>query len=78
MENNMETQDLIKNIIDNIVSDDNVKAKSDFETIMTQKMADALDAKKVEIAQSIYSQEEEPIDEPEETDTSDSRDEISS
>lgn len=50
----MENQD-ISDMIDKIYNGDNVGAKTDFEAIISQKMNDALEQKKVEIAQSLYS-----------------------
>ena len=40
-------------LIDNIQQGDNVSAKKDFDTLMSQKLTAALDAKKIEIASSL-------------------------
>lgn len=40
-------------LIDNIQHGDNVTAKKDFDTLMSQKLTAALDAKKIEIASSL-------------------------
>tara|TARA_R100000541_G_scaffold30787_2_gene39705 strand:+ start:1745 stop:1909 length:165 start_codon:yes stop_codon:yes gene_type:complete len=45
----METLELI----DNIQQGDNVNAKSAFDTVMSQKLSAALDAKKIEIASTL-------------------------
>jgi len=53
----MDNQELINNIIDKIISGDNAEAKQSIESILSQKMNDAIDVKKQEVAQSIYSQQ---------------------
>jgi len=40
----------INNLIQNLNDGDNVKANKEFNTLMADKMAAALDAKKIEIA----------------------------
>ena len=40
-------------LIDNVKNGDNVAAKKGFETIMSQKLTAALDAKKIEMASQI-------------------------
>jgi len=40
-------------LIDNVKSGNNVAAKKGFETIMSQKLTAALDAKKIEIASKL-------------------------
>ena len=40
-------------LIDNVKQGDNVAAKKGFETIMSQKLTAALDAKKIEIASQL-------------------------
>jgi len=40
-------------LIDNIQQGDNVNAKKGFDTLMSQKLTAALDAKKIEIASSL-------------------------
>lgn len=49
-------------MIDDIIDGNNTDAKTGFESAISNKLTDALDAKKVELAQSLYNQEEE--DEP--------------
>ena len=59
----MSTNELIKNI----VTGDNTNAKKGFETVMGQKLNDALDARKIELASSTGKTEvEEPAVETEE------------
>ena len=54
-------------LINNIVSGDNTKAKKGFDTVMGQKLNDALDSRKIEIASSTGKTEvEEPAVENEE------------
>ena len=43
----------IENLIDNIKKGENVKAGKDFEALMTAKITDALDAKKIELASTL-------------------------
>jgi hypothetical protein len=40
-------------LIDNIQQGDNINAKKGFDTLMSQKLSAALDAKKVEIASTL-------------------------
>ena len=40
-------------LIDNTQHGDNVTAKKDFDTLMSQKLTAALDAKKIEIASTL-------------------------
>lgn len=47
----------INNMLAKIVDGDNTGAKEDFETIISQKLNAALDAKKQEVAHSIYGQQ---------------------
>lgn len=49
--------DSIVNMLAKIVDGDNTGAKEDFESIISQKLNAALDAKKQEVAQSIYGQQ---------------------
>ena len=58
-------------MIDRIISGSNTDAQQDFETLIAQKMTQALDAKKQEIASSLYATpqddngtEQEPEEEP--------------
>lgn len=59
----------IDDMIDKIVNDDNVGAKADFETLIANKLNALLDARKQDIAQSLYSdgEGEEVSDEQEDT-----------
>ena len=51
-------KETINSMIDKILDGDNVSAKEDFESLITQKMNDALDIKKTEVAASIYGSEQ--------------------
>ena len=44
----------ISNFIARVVNGDNTAAKDDFENIIAQKLNDAIDQKKIEVAQSVY------------------------
>lgn len=55
----MDTSQLINKMIDDIIDGNNTDAKDSFETVISNKLTDALDVRKVELAQSIYSKEEE-------------------
>ena len=59
----METNELINQMIDKIIDGDNVEAQTDFEALLAQKMDVALDARKQELAQSVYSTETQPEEE---------------
>ena len=54
-------KETINSMIDKILDGDNVSAKEDFESLITQKMNDALDHKKVEVASSIYGGEQSEV-----------------
>ena len=43
----------IENLIDNIKNGENVKAGKDFDALMSSKITDALDAKKIELASTL-------------------------
>lgn len=53
----MDTREIINKMIDDIIDGNNTDAKDGFESALSTKLTDALDAKKIEIAQSIYSKE---------------------
>ncbi len=59
----MDTKDIINKMIDDIIDGNNTDAKDSFEAAISNKLTDALDSKKIEIAQSIYSKEvqDEPV-----------------
>lgn len=54
----MDTQPTINDLIDKIIAGDNTGAQTDFNALVAAKMQDALDAKKIEIAQSVYGSNE--------------------
>lgn len=58
METNMDNIDTINNMINDIIAGKNSNAREDFESLISNKMAAALDQKKQEIAQSFYSADE--------------------
>ena len=64
----MDTKDLVSSMIDKVAAGENTAAQEDFEAALSAKMAAALDAKKVELAQSVYQDKENTEDESEETD----------
>ena len=70
----MDTKEFIDTMIMNILDGENVEAKEKFDQAIGLKVTDALDAKKVEVAQAIYSkddsdeEEEYEEDQPEEED----------
>jgi hypothetical protein len=66
----MDNQELINNIIDKIISGDNADAKQSIESILSQKLNDAIDAKKQEVAQHIYApQTADNVNDEEETES---------
>ena len=64
----MDTQVMINKMIDDILDGNSSDAQDTFSSIMSQKVTDALDTKKVEISQTLYSQEE-PDNELEQADS---------
>jgi len=58
----VDTTEIINRMIDDIIDGNNTDAKGGFESALSNKLTDALDARKIELAQSLYNQEEE--DEP--------------
>jgi protein tyrosine phosphatase (PTP) superfamily phosphohydrolase (DUF442 family) len=65
----MDTKELIDQMITDILAGNNVEAREIFDQAIGLKVSDALDVKKVEVAQAIYSRDdEEEEDQPEEED----------
>lgn len=64
----MDTKDLVSSMIDKVAAGENTAAQEDFEAALSAKMAAALDAKKIELAQSVYQDKENTENESEETD----------
>lgn len=58
----MDTRVIINKMIDDIIDGNNTDAKDGFESALSNKLTDALNARKIELAQSIYTKEVE--DEP--------------
>lgn len=56
----------IENLINLVRDGENVKAGEAFNSIMGSKMSDALDSKKIEVAQGIFGTTSEVTPEPEE------------
>ena len=65
----MDNAELVNDMINKIVAGDNTTAKEDFESLISAKVSAALEAKKQEVAQSIYQNQEVTDDEAEETDS---------
>lgn len=65
----MENTETINSMIDKIIDGDNASAKEDFESLIAAKLSSALDAKKQEVAQSIYQNQEVTDDEDQEADS---------
>lgn len=61
----------VSGMIDKIFDGQNSEAQTDFESIISAKLADAMDAKKIEIAQSMYGGDEEDNDQYEDTEEED-------
>jgi hypothetical protein len=53
----MDTTEIINKMIDDIIDGNNTDAKDGFESALSTKLTDAIDARKIEIAQSLYNQE---------------------
>jgi hypothetical protein len=62
----VDTAEIINKMIDDIIDGNNTDAKDGFESALSSKLTDALDAKKIEIAQSLYNQEVEVEEEEDE------------
>lgn len=62
----MNPNEIIDNLIDKIVSGEHTSAQGDIESLLAQKMQDALDAKKQEVAASVYGNTEQPEEDTEE------------
>lgn len=45
--------DLVKDLLDNVIMDNNGDAEENFRDVMAAKMTDALDQRKIEIAQNM-------------------------
>lgn len=50
-------QELVDELINKIIDGDNVGAQDSFNSVISAKMGDALAAKKIELAQSVYGSE---------------------
>ena len=59
----MDTKDIINQMIDDIIDGNNTDARDRFDAAISIKLTDAIDARKIELAQSIYSKEvqDEPV-----------------
>jgi hypothetical protein len=53
----VDTTEIINKMIDDIIDGNNTDAKDGFESALSNKLTDALDARKIELAQSIYTKE---------------------
>ena len=53
----MDTTEIINKMIDDIIDGNNTDAKDGFESALSTKLTDVIDARKIEIAQSLYNQE---------------------
>jgi hypothetical protein len=53
----VDTAEIINKMIDDIIDGNNTDAKDGFESALSTKLTDAIDARKIEIAQSLYNQE---------------------
>jgi hypothetical protein len=53
------TNDVIKSMVDTILQGDAVNAQNSFASLMSGKVADAIDKRRLEISQSLYTREQE-------------------
>ena len=62
MEDNIETEittsDVIQHMVDTILAGNATDATDQFKSLMSYKISDALDNKKVELSQSLYARDE--------------------
>ena len=63
----METKDIIDSLIDDILDGNNSEAQEKFDSAIASKVVDTLDARKKELAQTIYSSEEDGSTEEEQS-----------
>lgn len=45
--------ELVRQMLDNVIDDNQAEAQDNFNAVLAQKVTDALDARKIEIAQSL-------------------------
>jgi hypothetical protein len=59
----VDTKEIINQMIDDIIDGNNTDARDSFDAAISNKLTDALDVRKIELAQSIYSKEvqDEPV-----------------
>lgn len=60
-------KEYVEKLVDQIIDNDNVSAKQTYDEIMATRITDALEAKKKEVAQSIYNDSQEELETEEET-----------
>jgi len=65
----MDTKELVDKFIDDVLAGQNTDARETFDAAISQKITDALEVKKLEVAQAVYSKSDEPEEEQEEQDT---------
>ena len=53
------TNDVIRSMVDTILQGDAVNAQATFSSLMSGKVADAIDNRRLDISQSLYSREQE-------------------
>ena len=53
------TNDVIRSMVDTILQGDAVNAQNTFASLMSGKVADAIDDRRIEISQSLYTREQE-------------------
>lgn len=63
----METKDIIDSLIDDILDGNNSEAQEKFDSAIASKVVDVLDARKKEVAQTIYSSQEDGSTEEEQS-----------
>jgi len=57
----MDYADGIRQMLDNILNGDNVSAQNNFDDLISAKVSTELDAKKVDLAQTIYNRGSEDV-----------------
>ena len=62
----MDTKELVDKFIDDVLAGQNTDARETFDAAISQKITDALEVKKLEVAQAVYSKSDEPEEETEE------------
>lgn len=65
----MDTKEIIDRFVDDVLDGNNIAAKEAFQNAISIKVSDAIEQKKVEVAQSVYNDEDTSNNTEQEEDT---------